>query len=57
MLSETEVNGARKVAVVNQTLVNKFFGNEDPIGRVIKINMLEKLPQGPVPDPMFEVVG
>jgi putative ABC transport system permease protein len=57
ILSETEVNGARKVAVVNQTLVNKFFGNEDPIGRVIKINMLEKLPQGPVPDPVFEVVG
>jgi putative ABC transport system permease protein len=57
LLTETEVNGARKVAVVNQTLVNKFFGNEDPIGRVIKINMLEKLPQGPVPNPMFEVVG
>jgi putative ABC transport system permease protein len=57
ILSETEVNGARKVAVVNQMLVNKFFGNEDPIGRVIKINMLEKLPQGAVRDPLFEVVG
>jgi putative ABC transport system permease protein len=56
-LSETEVNGARKVAVVNQTLVNKYFGNEDPIGRPIKIKMLETLPQGPVHDPVFEVVG
>ncbi len=56
-LSETEVNGARKVAVVNQTLVNKFFGAEDPIGRLVKIKMLEKLPQGPVPDPVFEIVG
>src|SRR5262249_25346623 len=33
-LSETEVNGARKVAVVNQTLVNKFFSNEDPVGQM-----------------------
>ena len=51
------MNGARKVAVVNQTLVNKFFGNEDPIGKLIKIKMLEKLPQGAVPDPVFEVMG
>jgi putative ABC transport system permease protein len=42
---------------VNQTLVNKFFGTEDPIGRTIKIKMLEKLPQGAVSDPTFEVVG
>jgi putative ABC transport system permease protein len=29
-LSETEVNNARKVAVVNQTLVNKFLGSQLP---------------------------
>ena len=50
-LSEVEVNDARKVAVVNQTLVNKFFGAEDPIGQRIKINMLEKIPDGPVAKP------
>ena len=55
--SEAEVNGARKVAVVNQTLVNKFLGNEDPIGRQIRIKMLEKLPQGAVKDAVFEIIG
>jgi putative ABC transport system permease protein len=56
VLSEAEVNDARKVAVVNQTLVTKYFGKEDPIGRQIKINMLE-VPDPPVKDPVFEVVG
>jgi putative ABC transport system permease protein len=56
-LSETEVNNARKVAVVNQTFVNKFLGNEDPIGRKVKINMLESMPDSPVKDPVFEIIG
>ncbi len=56
-LSETEVNGARKVAVVNQTFVNKFLGNEYPIGQVVKINMLESMPDSPVKDPVFEIIG
>ncbi|MBO0858937.1 MAG: ABC transporter permease [Chloracidobacterium sp.] len=56
-LSETEVHGARKVAVVNQTFVNKFLGDEYPIGRMIKINMLESMPDSPVKDPVFEVIG
>ena len=56
-LSETEVNSARKVAVVNETLVNKFFGNEDPIGQMVKINMLESMPDSPVKDPVFEIIG
>jgi putative ABC transport system permease protein len=56
-LSETEVNGARKVAVVNQTFVNKFLGNEYPIGQKVKINMMESMPDSPVKDPVFEIVG
>jgi hypothetical protein len=32
VLSETEVNAARKVAVVNETLARKFFGAGNPIG-------------------------
>src|SRR5205085_11838931 len=46
-----------RVAVVNQALVNKVFGNEDPIGQLIKINMLESLPDSPVKDPVFEIIG
>ncbi len=57
LLSEVEVNDARKVAVVNQTLASRYFGQEDPIGQRIKISMLEKQPDGPVPDPVFEIIG
>jgi putative ABC transport system permease protein len=56
-LSEIEVNSARKVAVVNQTFVNRFLGNENPIGRMVKINMLESMPESPVKDPVFEIIG
>jgi predicted permease len=56
-LTETEVNAARKVAVVNQALVKKYFGQEDPIGRQIKLSLLETLPEGPVPNPFFEIIG
>jgi putative ABC transport system permease protein len=51
------VSGARKVAVVNQTLVKKYFGTEDPIGRQVKLSMLETFPDGPVPAPLFDIVG
>jgi predicted permease len=54
-LSETEVNSARKVAVVNQTFVNKFLGDENPIGQKVKINMLESRPDSQ--DPVFEIIG
>jgi putative ABC transport system permease protein len=58
MLSRDEVSGGRRVAVVNQTLLNKFFGGEDPIGQRIKFNMLQTLPgPGRVEDPTFEIVG
>ncbi len=55
-LSEVEVNDARKVAVVNQTLVQKFFGQEDPIGQRIKLTFLETMPD-PIKDPFFEIIG
>jgi putative ABC transport system permease protein len=57
-LSADEVTSARKVAVVNQTLVNKFFAGEDPIGRQIRLKQLETLPEGEKLDnPVFEIVG
>jgi len=56
-LTAADVNGARRVAVVNQTLVTKFFGREDPLGQRIKLNMLEAFPEGPVENPVFEIVG
>jgi putative ABC transport system permease protein len=55
--TEVEVNNARKVAVVNQTFVSRFISNENPLGRMVKINMLENLPDSPVRDPVFEIIG
>jgi len=54
-LSEADVNGARRVAVVNQTLVNRYFGNEDPLGRQIKFKLLEI--EEPIANPVFEIIG
>jgi len=56
-LSETEVNEARKVAVVNQTLARKFFGRADPVGRQIKLTSLATEVEPPVTDPTFQIVG
>ena len=43
-LSEVEVNAARRVAVVNQTFVNKHFGPEDPIGQQVRLKELRRCP-------------
>jgi ABC-type antimicrobial peptide transport system permease subunit len=57
LLSEVDVNDGRRVAVISQLLATRFFGAEDPLGRSIKIKMLESLPEGKVEKPVFEVIG
>jgi putative ABC transport system permease protein len=57
LLTEAEVSGARKVAVVNQTLVKKYFGREEPIGRQVQIKALGQTPISPLANPAFEIVG
>ena len=56
LLSETDVNSARHVIVVNQTLARNFFGKEDPIGKSIKFNLLDTVPESPK-DAYFEIIG
>jgi putative ABC transport system permease protein len=56
VLTEGEVVGRRKVAVVNETLAKKFFGTEDPIGRQVVLRDLAKAPD-PVENPAFEIIG
>ncbi len=56
LLSQEDVMGARKVAVVNQTFVNKFMGKDNPIGRQMRAVDFATLPD-PVPDPTFEIIG
>jgi putative ABC transport system permease protein len=58
LLTEAEVNDGRKVAVVNQTLVNRYFGPENPLGRSIRFTELEKLQNNQaVANPVFEIIG
>jgi putative ABC transport system permease protein len=56
-LSEQDIEQARKVAVVNQTFVRRYFGAEAPLGRTIELTRLATLNDFPVPSPVFEVVG
>jgi len=56
LLSETDVDSVRPVAVVNETLARTYFGKEDPIGKKIKFELLDRLPQSPK-DQYFEIIG
>jgi putative ABC transport system permease protein len=57
LLSATDVNGTRKVAVVNQTLVRKYLPGQDAIGRRVRLDALQSAPGEPVKDAVFEIVG
>jgi len=54
--TDAEVNDARRVAVINETLARRYLAGENPIGQRIRINNLENFPD-PVSDPWFEVIG
>jgi len=56
ILSETDIAGKRKVAMVNQTLASKFFPGQDPLGKQIRLVNLAKAPE-PVANPWFEIIG
>jgi putative ABC transport system permease protein len=57
LLNESDINGVRKFAVVNQTFVQKFIGTDDPLGKQIKLSFLAKMKPNPMPNPVFEIVG
>ena len=56
LLTESDVDAARPVAVVNETLAKAYFGKEDPIGQKIKFNLFDELPQS-TRDQYFEIIG
>ena len=56
LLTESDVDGARPLAVVNDSFVKTYFKNEDPIGQKIKFNLFDELPQS-TKDQYFEVIG
>src|SRR5882762_3597074 len=54
--TEAEINGARKLAIVNQTFVKKYLGKENPIGKQVRIAQLAEV-EDAVKEPMFEIIG
>ncbi len=54
--NETELYGARKMVVVNQTFARKYLGTDNPLGAHVQLTNLEKWPD-PVLNPSFEIVG
>ena len=57
MLSAQDVADGRKVAVVNETLARRYYGDDDPVGRTIELKMRATLGAESVPDPVFAIVG
>jgi putative ABC transport system permease protein len=56
LLTENDVRSARRVAVVSENLARRFFAGEDPIGKQIKFNVFDEIPETPH-DAYFEIVG
>ena len=56
LLTSTEIEMSRRSIVVNQTLVNRYFATENPLGRKIKFKsfVVAGAPEG---DATFEIVG
>jgi putative ABC transport system permease protein len=55
-LSESDVDSAQRVAVINQTMATHFFGTENPLGRQVIAKAFEDKSQPPR-DAYFQVVG
>jgi putative ABC transport system permease protein len=56
LLTAAEIDAARRLIVVNETLARQFFPNEDALGRTLKMDSLERMGDVP-PDTQFEIVG
>lgn len=56
LLTPGEVDSARHVAVINQTLARKFFAKENPLGQKIRFKQLDEFPDGPK-DAYFDIIG
>jgi len=56
LLTKGDIDSARRVAVVNQSLARTYFSGEDPIGQRMKFSSFDPLPNYPH-DTYFEIVG
>jgi putative ABC transport system permease protein len=56
LLTPSEVESVRRVAVINQTLARDFFGNDDPIGQEIKFTLFDRWQDAPH-NAYFRIIG
>ena len=56
-LAETDSSGAPPVTVINETMVKKYFKNEDPIGKRILIEQIIPAKHALGPEIPWQVVG
>jgi putative ABC transport system permease protein len=56
LLSASDVDSGRFVAVVNQTFARLYLAGKDPLGQKFKIDAMDQIPQTPH-DAYFEVIG
>ena len=56
LFTAQEVDGRRHVALINQAFVNRYFGERNPLGTVIRIPRLRTQPVN-LEDDSFEIIG
>jgi putative ABC transport system permease protein len=57
LFSQSDVDLARHVAVVNQTLSRQYFGSDDPIGQKIKFEVFDRPFLAAPHNTYFEIIG
>jgi len=57
LFSEDDVSAARQVMVVNQAFVRQYFPAEDPLGRRVKMEVLDRTFLDAPHDTYFEIIG
>ena len=57
LFSEDDITSARFVMVVNQAFAHQYFSNEDPLGKRVNLEGLDRPSVGRLHDAYFEVVG
>ena len=57
LLSQSDVDSTRPVAVVNQTLANQFFGNQDPMSQKIKFQVFDRTFLDAPHNAYFDIIG
>jgi putative ABC transport system permease protein len=55
--SEDDVSAARQVMVVNQAFVRQYFPDQDPLGRRVKMDVLDRVFLDAPHNTYFEIIG